>query len=148
MENIATRPNDLIPVSDDYLLAEKNDIIDNSVFAFITEVINGTNPRVDFDIAAEAYCCDPEQYKALDEKAKDALYHKTVSYTTDTIERFGIDTADFDWNMTVIAEAGGVIECGLVDLGVAVCHPWHDEDELICHSTDERCAHCPYCSCK
>ena len=86
MENIATRPNDLIPVSDDYLLAEKNDEIDNSVFSFVAKVVNDKNPRVAFDVAAEAYCCDRSQYEALDEKSKKDLYHTTVSHTTETIE--------------------------------------------------------------
>ena len=47
-----------------------------------------------------------------------------------------------EWDMSIIAPVTQCIEDILHDRGVNTCHPWKDENEIICYCNDDRCSHC------
>ena len=46
------------------------------------------------------------------------------------------------WDMNIIGEVTDAIKQILLRHHIAICHPWHDEDNNICYSTEKRCPHC------
>ena len=49
-----------------------------------------------------------------------------------------------DWNMELIGEVTMCIEKVLTEHKIPICHPWQDDDENICYSTEDRCEYCRF----
>lgn len=50
--------------------------------------------------------------------------------------------SSLEWDMSLIGAATDALESVMEQYGLAVCHPWQDEDETICYCTEDRCTHC------
>lgn len=49
--------------------------------------------------------------------------------------------SEIEWDMNMIGEIEDAIESLLIERGVNICHPWHDENENICYRVD-KCSCC------
>lgn len=47
-----------------------------------------------------------------------------------------------EWDMAKIAEVTDAVENILRQHNIPVCHPWEDENGIICYATENRCAYC------
>ena len=62
--------------------------------------------------------------------------------TFEAIRALAQPYAELDWSMNLIGAVNDFIESLLLEHNLPVCHPWHDEDETICHKTIDRCKYC------
>jgi hypothetical protein len=60
----------------------------------------------------------------------------------EAIKTVAHDPEDLEWDMSIIAPVTQCIEDTLHNKGIGTCHPWVDENQIICCYTDDRCPHC------
>ena len=161
-----------VPHSDDDLLAEAGDRIDNAVwYAVLVTSISASRTLLQKAIAldkepvcftaAKAVIRDPKSAAdqailtamseiALDQNAVTsgpyakirAIMDKAAGYITGETIQRYFKDDIPDWNMEIIGTLTDLIEEELINAGIDTCHPWHDCDKHICYAGPDRCRHC------
>lgn len=132
---------DIEPQSDEDLLCDAGDSIDNAVFAVIESIATGSSEGVDISAMTEdiidamtldeTHKCHPAVNAVIISLIKAAMYNHNIPKGQEP-----------EWDMSVIGDATDMIETFLETQGLHVCRPWQDDEECICWSTNERCPWC------
>ena len=152
--------------SDEALLCDSCDVIDNTVYGAIVDVATGISKNGSIqaaiasadviDEAIKTVCAYPDDYDALKKSAKlkvrvefanavEIAFAENAPDISIAMAEHRLRADDIEWDMSIIGEVTDALEQTLNANGVIrTCHPWQNENEHICYSLDcERCSYCP-----